>query len=204
MGVSLIESPVSKSDLEGCAFYVGQPGHEAPCIFANSYKSSWFRRNMVIAHELGHAIFDIASDAILLDYEGAQNKLEDFRESWAEAFAQELLAPTEVVRHIGSTDGLKWDRLTADDLALLISRTHVEQRTVLNAILDAGFITPEQCAAYKEIHIGDLLKEYSDHALTTKEYIDKIGREKASHWAAAKRHTTIPSRTPQASGALCC
>jgi Zn-dependent peptidase ImmA (M78 family) len=195
MGVSLIESPVPKSNLEGCAFYVGQPGRETPCIFANSYKSSWFRRNMVIAHELGHAIFDIANDAVSLDYGGSQNAVEDFRENRAEAFAQELLVPFEVIRHIANTNGIKWNHLTADNLALLMSRTHVEQRTVLNAALEAGLINEEQCAAYKEIYIGDTLKAYSDHALTTKEFIEKIGPEAAGHWIAAKRHTTIPSRT---------
>jgi Zn-dependent peptidase ImmA (M78 family) len=194
LGVSLIESPVPKSNLEGCAFYVGQPGNETPCIFANSYKSSWFRRNMVIAHELGHAIFDIANDAVSLDYL-AQDNVEDFRENRAEAFAQELLVPFEVIRHAGSTNGLRWDQLTAGDLALLISLTHVEQRTVVNALLEAGFITEEQAAAYKEIQVGDLLKDYSDRALTTKEFVKKIGREAAMAWAPEKRQTTIPSRT---------
>ena len=63
LGVLTLESPL-KSAVEGCAFSVGSVSGPTPCVFANSYKSTWFRRNAIIMHEVGHAIFDLEATGL--------------------------------------------------------------------------------------------------------------------------------------------
>src|ERR1700730_17026939 len=48
----VIESPVAKSSLEGCCFEVGPEADLFPCVFANTFKSTWFRRNEILLHEV--------------------------------------------------------------------------------------------------------------------------------------------------------
>lgn len=193
-GIAVIESPVAKSQLEGCTFYVGPPGSEAPCIFANTYKATWFRRNMIVAHELGHAVFDIGNDAVSLDFISHGDKSE-FRETRAEAFAQQLLVPMEVLRHVASTQALKWDQLTPANVATLVASTNVEQRAVISAALEAGFVTAEQAAVYRNYDVAGFLKSLTDRALSTKEFFERVGPIIAESWAPKRRQTTLLSRT---------
>lgn len=193
MGVRIVESPLPSSNLEGCSFYVGPPGSEKPCLFANSYKQTWFRRNMILAHELAHAIFDIETNAASVDFtsDSEQHQLEELR---ADAFAQEVLAPKEVLNHIAQTNGIKWRELTSNSLALFVAYTQVEKRVVIKAALDAGFIDAEQADRYREIDIHDDLRALSERALTTQEYVRSKSLSNESIISAESRTTTIPSR----------
>lgn len=74
-GILVIESSAQDSILEGCSFYVGPSGAERPCVFANSYRTTWFRRNRILMHELAHAIFDVESDIATLDFEAGASTL---------------------------------------------------------------------------------------------------------------------------------
>ena len=196
MGLLVIESPLPESKLEGCSFFVGstRPDHQLdrPCIFANTHHGTWFRRNSVLMHEVGHAIFDAESAAASLDFVDT-GVADDLTEQRAQAFAQEVLVPQEVLRHIAQARGIRCDRMGPRDLAMLVAETHVEQRTVIAAAVEADFAPLEQAEQYLAMDLSSELRNLTDHALTTKEYIRKIGMDAAAPWIH-KRTTTIPSR----------
>lgn len=193
LGVRVVETPLQHSQLEGCSFYVGAPGEEKPCIFANTYKQTWFRRNVVLMHELAHAIFDIDTNAASVDFtgEGERRQLEELR---AQAFAQEALIPREVLAHIGATQGLRWESLSARDLATLVAYSQVEQRTVVRASVDANLVPAELAEAYCRYEIHDELQALTDRALSTREFIEKAQIDRTAIIPAEDRTTTIPSR----------
>ena len=68
LGILIIESPIQESRVEGCSFYVGAHPMDRPCVFANTYHSTWFRRNVILMHEVAHAIFDASSSGASLDF----------------------------------------------------------------------------------------------------------------------------------------
>ena len=117
----VIETPAKESDIEGCSFFVGPAGKERPSIFANSYKSTWFRRNRVLLHELAHAIFDVESVIASLDFESHAKAEDDILEKRADAFAQEALVPSNVLVHYLQRHGLKGEQLDAEGMAELVA-----------------------------------------------------------------------------------
>jgi Zn-dependent peptidase ImmA (M78 family) len=143
-------------------------------------------------HEVCHAIFDAETAGATLDLVDDQNK-HDLSEERADAFAQEVLVPRQVIQHVAQKNGIMWDNLSARDLAVLVAETQVEKRMVLQAAAEAGLLLHGKLEAYLELDISSLLPKFSDHALTTEEYIDKIGGETAA-WVG-KRTTTIPSKS---------
>jgi Zn-dependent peptidase ImmA (M78 family) len=193
IGVRIIETPVPPSQLEGCSFYVGAPGSERPCLFANTYKQTWFRRNSVLMHELAHAIFDIEGTAASLDFTGEPDKrqLEELR---AQAFSLEVLVPREVLNHIARTSGMKWEALTNRDIAVLVAASQVEQGMVIKAALEAGFIDAALAEKYSTVEIHDHLKGLTERALTTQEFVKSRRIGEGELISAEFRTTTIPSR----------
>jgi Zn-dependent peptidase ImmA (M78 family) len=191
-GLLVIETPAPKSKIEGCSFYVGNSGSEVPCLFANTYGSDWFRRNVVIAHELGHAIFDLDSQTASVDYRG-EEEYRELQERRAQTFAQELFAPVEVLRHVQNTSGFTWDDLRPRDLALIVAHTDVSATTALSSAFQAGLITADQMQKYRQFSISDELKQLTPHALSTREFLEQAIREQ-SIWPANKRTTNLTSR----------
>lgn len=191
-GLLVVETPVPKSNIEGCSFYVGSSGSEVPCLFANTYGSDWFRRNMVVAHELGHAIFDLDSQTVSVDYRNEKD-FSEFQERRAQAFARELFAPVEVLRHVQNTTGFKWDNLQPRDLATLVAHTDVSAKVVLLAAFQSGLITDDELQKYQEFQIQEELKLLTPRALSTREFLQQAIREQ-SIWPANKRTTNLTSR----------
>lgn len=190
-GVLTIEAPVPESKIEGCSFYVGGPGEQRPCLFVNTYKQDWFRRNHVFMHELAHAIFDIDREAASIDFrEGTEDG--DVKELRAEAFAGESLVPKEMLRHLQSMLGLHWDSLSDSDLAGLVAYSQVEPKFVLRSALDHGFIDAEAMLRYQDRSISNELKQLTERALDTAEFERITG---TSMMPIALRTTTIPSRS---------
>lgn len=191
LGVLTLESPL-KSAVEGCAFSVGSVSGPTPCVFANSYKSTWFRRNAVIMHEVGHAIFDLESEQISIDYTtDASDELKDQR---AQAFAQECLVPKSVLVQLANRFGLKWGSISAANLATLVGYSHVEQRLVLRAAYDSELISAEQLEAYGALDCASELRELTTHALSTREYLRKQAVEMPK-WIAENRNTDLGRRS---------
>jgi Zn-dependent peptidase ImmA (M78 family) len=190
MGVLVVESPIPESRLEGCCFYVGTRPTERPCVFANSHHSTWFRRNMVLLHEIAHAIFDAETEGATLDFfDGSHAALCEER---ADAFAQEALVPRNTLAHVAQRQGFNWASLSSGQLAAICAECHTEKRTVLRAALEAGLISQEVHDQYAKIDIGALLRAITEHALSTDEYIRNNG-ESAAAWLG-KRESTVPSR----------
>jgi len=190
MGLIVIESPFPESRLEGCCFFVGPQSSQRPCVFANSYKTTWFRRNAILAHEVAHAIFDAESDGASIDI-ATRPESDALAEVRAEAFAQEVLVPKESLRHIALRNHVKWESLTDKDLAILVASLDVEQRLVLRAALDASFIDHRQAAIYSEYDIAAEVRKLTKHALDTEQFLRTLDAPAA--WVG-KRNTTVPSR----------
>jgi Zn-dependent peptidase ImmA (M78 family) len=193
LGILVIESAIPHSRVEGCSFYVGPHPNERPCVFANTYKSTWFRRNMVLMHEIAHAIFDAISSGASLDFVNSDDRA-DLSEQRAEAFAQETLIPKEVLHHLAQSRGIKWDSISPEDLAYLVGEAHVEQRAIARAAAASNFVSPEREAWLENVDISDQLRRVSERALSTSEYIDSQGPEVRERQMFGKRTTTIPAR----------
>jgi Zn-dependent peptidase ImmA (M78 family) len=189
VGVLSVEIPIAESIVEGCSFYVGAAASPRPCVFANSHHTTWFRRNVILVHELGHAIFDPFTGATL---DLVNMPVEEDVEVRAQAFAQEVLVPPEVLLHAAQSLGCKWNALNPESLAKLVAVTHVELRTLLGAAQDAGFLDAAQVEDLRRVDISDLLRQVSEHALSTEEYLEKTGTEK-EEWIG-KRTTTTTAR----------
>lgn len=188
LGILVIETPVKESRVEGCSFYVGSAHASRPCVFANTHHASWFRRNAVLMHELGHSIFEPFTGAAL-DFADSHT-VDDAIEIRAQAFAQETMIPREVLLTIAQRYGIKWNSLNARALAQLVADSHVELRLIVSAAVDAGYLLPAQTADVLRIDIGSHLKEFSRHALSTEEYLEVAGTTQAN-WIG-KRTTTVP------------
>lgn len=173
-GLLLIESPISKSDLEGCTFAVGAREFERPCVFVNTFQSTWFRRNEIILHEVCHAIFDLANDQVSVDFRAAPDEEEGFAEARARFFAQNVLVPKSALVHCQNRFGLKWHALTAENIAELIAETHAEQRTVLRAALAADLIDQPLFESYLKLDCTSQLRALSERALMTHEFLSKL------------------------------
>jgi Zn-dependent peptidase ImmA (M78 family) len=191
LGVLVFETPLKESRLEGCSFSVGAQSASRPCVFANTHHVTWFRRNMVLMHEVGHAIFEstyVGASLDFLDREDTSDPLE----MRAQAFAQECLVPKSVLVHVAQTNGIKWANLSKRSLARLVANTHVEQRTVVNAGVEAGLIAPEAAEELKRADIASELHDASPHALLTDEYLELIGPDNAKEWLGKRTTTTTP------------
>ncbi len=191
IGVLIIEMPLPDSNMDGCSFYVGDAGVETPCLFINTYRQDWFRRNYILAHELAHAIFDIDGEAALIDYRGI-NADPSVKEARADAFAKALYTSSKVLTAITSQLGLQWDKLTTRDLALLVACAQVELKVSLRSAVEAGMLSSDRAQQYSKQSLKRELRAVTDHVLTPQEFF-KLHPERAV-WSGDLRTTTIPSR----------
>jgi len=146
-------------------------------------------------HEIGHAIFDALSSGASLDFvDGDSNGRNELSEQRAQAFAQEALLPREVLNHIAQSHGINWNHFTDDNMAVLVADTHVEQRMVARAAVDAGFVSPEIEEDLQKLDIWSRLRQLSDRALSATEYLDTLGEDGKQKLMVGLRTTTIPSR----------
>lgn len=191
IGILVIESSARESVLDGCSFYVGPSGAIRPCLFANSYSTTWFRRNRILMHELAHAIFDVESAIATLDFSD-QASADSIQESRADAFAQESLIPSEVLRHIGQTQHINWTNLQAIDIANLVAETHVEQRLLAKALAEAQIISSQAMEHCESCDIAAELRSVSKHAMSTEEFIRTQGAEPS--WLRGRTTTSAPQK----------
>jgi Zn-dependent peptidase ImmA (M78 family) len=193
MGVLMFETPLKESRIEGCCFYVGAPNSARPCVFANTHHTTWFRRNLILMHEVGHSIFESFAGAAL-DFFDTADSTSDI-EVRANAFAQHVLLPKEVLAH--AARGIRWNSLHSPETARLVAALHVEANVILNAAVEAGFLDIEAAKEAAGIDIVSELRAISEHALSTDEYIERLGVDKAD-WIGkrAATLTPIPLRLP--------
>lgn len=195
-GILLIESPISKSHMEGCSFWVGDSEAQRPCLFVNTFSTTWFRRNVVIMHELGHAIFDQNSGVEIDSIDTEESKSSQrgsLTEVRAEAFARECLLPKTLVLSFCSQNGVKPNSLTREALAGLIAFSGVEQKTAVELLREYELIDDALQSEYLGWSIWQDLMRLTDHALSTSEYIEKRGKQIEGLWSDMRR-TTLSSR----------
>ena len=190
-GLLVVESPLPKSEVEGCAFNVGSDENLTPCLYTNTFKSTWFRRNLTLCHELAHAIFDLDSEQFMADFLGEDGKtLQELR---AAAFALECLLPKAVLIHLQNQLGIDWENLNEKQLAMLVARSHVEQNVVLSAALAAELIEMDRYELYSGMKIGELLKGISEHALSTSDYLKQVAAT-SPLWVSENRTANLGLR----------
>jgi Zn-dependent peptidase ImmA (M78 family) len=192
-GILLIESPLPNSQIEGCTFYVGDSSAQRPCVFVNTYKTTWFRRNVIIMHELCHAMFDQTAGGqidVLTEAPELLPPSESLVEVRADVFARETLLPSKLLVSLLKQSGLNPQSLTPAGLAHLVAESGVEKKAVIRVILENSLIDEVLAQQYLSYDIAESLREMTDHALSTAEYIQKIGLKAASAWTG-KRLTTV-------------
>jgi Zn-dependent peptidase ImmA (M78 family)/transcriptional regulator with XRE-family HTH domain len=192
-GLLIVESPL-KSTVEGCSFNVGNG--QTPCMYANTYKTSWFQRNAILMHELAHVIFDLEDEQVTIDFkhEGfAQEQENQLRELRAHAFSRECLVPKTVLTSVVNLHGIKWSALSKEDLAQLIAATHVHKSFLLRAALAYGFVDPPAFERYMDYECDAELRKLSTHALPAKEYFKTL-TQKSPKWIAENRSTSLGAR----------
>jgi Zn-dependent peptidase ImmA (M78 family) len=194
IGIVVIESPIPKSSLEGCCFSIGPEGNLRPCVFANTLKSTWFRRNEILLHEVCHGIFDLENDPVSLDFREQPGDASALSEVRARAFAQETLVPRSLLVHYTNQLGLNWQSLSARQIAELMAAVHVEQETLLCMAYESGFISEELYCQYSGYNCGSVLREISLHAWTTREFLRQQAGE-SPKWIAENRNTTVGTRS---------
>ncbi len=192
-GILVIESPLQNSRLEGCSFLVGDAANQRPCVFVNTFKTTWFRRNVTIMHEIGHALFDHTSP-VEIDFDegefGNRHADKSLKEVRVQSFAKECLLPKRLILSFCSQNGTQANKLTHDSLAALVAFSGVEKKTVTEVLRDHDLIDEALATQYEAFDISNELRSMSDHALSTKEYVKKIGLDAARLWID-KRATTM-------------
>lgn len=200
LGLMIVETPVPRSKIEGCSFYVQSGQAVRPCIFANTFSNTWFRRNFVICHETAHLVFDAMAAGASIDFATDEHSAaESVAEQRADAFAQEMLAPANVVRHIGQAEGIDWKALTPDDLAVLVAKIEVEARLVLKAAVEANLIDVESAERARGFDIQSRLEQLTERALPAVKYL-AMHESRRGDWLE-KRTTNaagVPLRLPTA------
>jgi Zn-dependent peptidase ImmA (M78 family) len=138
-------------------------------------------------HEFAHVIFDLESDQVAIDYKDVRkSSLEEIR---AEAFAQEALVPQEVLVQVSSRYGLNWKSLSEAGLAKIAAATHAEPKLILKAAKECGWIDEDQWLAYTMYSCESELKEASEHALSTEEYLHTLAE--LPPWIASNRQARV-------------
>src|ERR1039457_5941018 len=80
--------------------------------------------------------------------------------------------------------------LSSEGLAILVSETGVEKKTVVEVMFEHDLIDDVLMKQYLSYDIAQALRDLTDHALSTDEYIGKIGKEAAKAWEG-KRQTQL-------------
>lgn len=148
-------------------------------------------------HELAHALFDqnagVEIDIVANDERHSNLRKDELTEARAESFARECLLPAKLILSFCSQNGVRPNKLTAQSLAGLVAFSGVEKKTVVEILRHNEFIDDVLATQYQSLDISTELREQSDRALGTKEFIEKVGLDVAASWLN-KRFTTISSR----------
>lgn len=194
IGLVVIETPLPESKLEGCSFVVGKQPVDRPCVFANSYRSTWFSRNATILHEVGHAIFELPVYGSHVDYPEPDDG-GAIAEERAQAFMQEALVPPELLECVAQALRVDWDDVSRETLAKLVAHTHAEPRLLLRAAFHAGLVDEGRSLELMNLRIAEELRKASSHALSAAELL-RANPQLREDWIRA-RTATLPSRALQ-------
>lgn len=167
-GVLLLETPVDNANFQGFCLPVGADTRSRPCLLANHYKATWFRRNYVLLHELAHAIFDLEAANAVFDKEVPEALtglpvLHDIAEERADSFALHALVSKRLLIAMEHRVH-RFTGLDASGMARVVAETHAEQALVVRAALEYGLINQEDAARLRDLKIAEELRGISFHA----------------------------------------
>jgi Zn-dependent peptidase ImmA (M78 family) len=192
-GLLVIETPINDKTLEGFCIPVGAGARARPCLLANSFTTTWFRRNEVLLHELGHAIFDLEGAFALFDVKRADDNFQataSLAEERASSFALHALLPRRLLVAVGLN--LTDLSSSSSSVASIIGETHAEQGLIARAAVRHGLLSEEEADRFRNVKVSqqDLIRA-TPHArglasLSKEELADPRVRE----WESRK--TTFP------------
>ena len=197
MGLLVLETPMGSSKLEGFCVPVSTRDGRAPsrpCLLANSYRTTWFRRNYVLLHELAHAVFDVESSAAVFDStpdaEPEATASVQLAERRADSFARHGLVSRRLLTRLHSS-GTRLAGADADGMARAIAQTHAEQKLVARMAREYGLVDEAEEVRLRTLDCANELKKVSFHALG----LAAVPREQLIHhelddWG--DRHTSFP------------
>jgi Zn-dependent peptidase ImmA (M78 family) len=162
-GMLIIETPINSTRLEGFCVPVGAEHGPRPCVVVNSYRTTWFRRNYIILHELAHAIFDLDAASAVFDVPSAsREEPTNIAEQRADAFAQHALVPRRLL--VAQSRGKPLKDINAEGMAELIAAIHAEQRLIVKAALEYGLISQSDSERLANLKVARELRAKSWHA----------------------------------------
>ncbi len=168
-GLLVLETPINSDRLEGFCVPVSKTDGVTPCLVANSYQTDWFRRNYVLLHELGHAIFDLASESAVFDVDHTQDPStvsvdKKIAEGRADAFALHALVSDKLLRAFENR-GQSLNKVGPAEFALFVANMHADKRTIVRAAVEGKLITDDRAEQLLSMDIARDLKQISYHAL---------------------------------------
>ncbi len=163
-GVLILETPINSPRLEGFCVPVGSEAGTRPCIVVNSYRTTWFRRNYVVLHELAHAIFDLDATSAVFDVADlSRDDPANIAEQRADAFALKALVPKRLLVATQNR-GLQLAKLTKEELADLIAQTHAEQGLLVRALREYRLISETDAGRLSALSAARELRNRTYHA----------------------------------------
>lgn len=158
-GFVVLEIPVRRAGLDGFLTFVNSGGIERPLIVANSYRTTWFRRNYVILHEVGH-LLDADPSASIFD-RGIPADSDSERR--ADSFALRTLVHERLLRGLQAS-GLRIGGADEHELAALVAQTHAEVRHIARAAHLYGMIDEREARNLAEREISkEVLEAATPH-----------------------------------------
>ncbi len=161
-GVLILETPIDNAHLEGFCVPVGREASVRPCIVANSYRTTWFRRNYVILHEFAHAVFDLDAANGVFDLSGSGR--DEIAEQRADSFALHVLVPQRLLLATLQRHRMRLKDLDEIGMAELISTTHAEQGLLIKAAQEYGLVSDADAERLARLRVARELRAKSNHA----------------------------------------
>lgn len=190
-GLLVIETPINDKTLEGFCIPVGAGARARPCLLANSFTTTWFRRNEILLHELGHAIFDLEGAFALFDVKRPDEDgqaVSSLAEERASSFALHALVPRRLLVAVG----LSLSDLRGASVAEVIAKTHAEQGLIARAAVRHGLMSEEEAERFRSVKVSQQeLIRATPHARGLASLSkDQLADPRVREWESRK--TTFP------------
>lgn len=142
IGVHIFRRKLANADISGLYIQHPSAGH---CVLIN-YHEDIYRQRFSVAHEVAHAIFDLADD-VMVTYQPASSKYsaQDFQEIRANSFASCYLMPPRMLRKLGRVDqsnALHWAQ-----------QFRVSTAALAKALKDNNLVDDKAAAAIRSVRV---------------------------------------------------
>ena len=198
LGYKLLRYPLEEKDVLGFAFKRDNDS----IIFTNTC-SRLSREIFTLAHEIGHSLLHIGEGTSFVDDQiTISDKSTDVKEQEANYFAAYLLMPDDAVEKFLDLkiSRLRENKLSAMDIAMIMSEFNVSFDTALNRLDNMGIFKPgERLRLDNEksmLRVGKLLRSVGGNARLNMESNDiDIPYEYIDYVIYNYNHLAIPKET---------